>query len=42
MPAPAVPLRVFVEARLRPERLKQANVTFRHIPGDEGAAGYAA
>ena len=34
-PAPAAPLRVFGEAcRLGPERLKQANVTFRHIPYD--------
>ena len=34
-PAPAAPLLVFGEAcRLGPERLKQANVTFRHIPYD--------
>ncbi len=33
--APAAPLLVFGEAcRLGPERLKQANVTFRHIPYD--------
>ena len=34
-PAPAAPLLVYGEAcRLGPERLKQANVTFRHIPYD--------
>ncbi|MEC5211950.1 adenine-specific DNA-methyltransferase [Polaromonas sp. CG_9.5] len=34
-PDPAAPLLVFGEAcRLGPERLKQANVTFRHIPYD--------
>ncbi|MBG6076864.1 site-specific DNA-methyltransferase [Polaromonas sp. CG_9.11] len=34
-PAHTAPLRVFGEAcRLGPERLKQANVTFRHIPYD--------
>jgi adenine-specific DNA-methyltransferase len=34
-PDPAAPLLVFGEAcRLGPERLRQANVTFRHIPYD--------
>ena len=34
-PAPAAPLLVYGEAcRLGPERLKQAHVTFRHIPYD--------
>ena len=34
-PAPDAPLVVYGEAcRLGPERLKQARVTFRHIPHD--------